>query len=59
MTLAKEGKIHHSIRRIRFEDINENLELLRDGDIIGRAVISYGAGGGRSPGKSVPAATAR
>jgi alcohol dehydrogenase, propanol-preferring len=42
MTLAQAGKIKHSIKRIRFEDINENLELLRDGDIIGRAVISYG-----------------
>jgi propanol-preferring alcohol dehydrogenase len=42
MALAQEGKIKHAIKRIEFEDINENLELLRDGDIIGRAVVTYG-----------------
>lgn len=42
MALAQAGKIRHTVKRIRFEDINENLELLRDGDIIGRAVIVYG-----------------
>lgn len=41
MALAQTGKIRHTIKRIRFEDINENLELLRDGDIIGRAVITF------------------
>ena len=40
-TLAQQGKIQHSIKRIRFEDINENLEMLRRGDIIGRAVIVF------------------
>lgn len=43
MALAQEGKIKHAIKRIRFEDINENLELLRDGDIVGRAVVTYDA----------------
>lgn len=41
VVLAQAGKIHHSIKRIRFEDINENLELLRAGEIIGRAVIVF------------------
>jgi propanol-preferring alcohol dehydrogenase len=56
LTLAQQGRIRHSIKRIRFEDINENLELLRDGDIIGRAVIAYGASTSRSGEQRVPAA---
>jgi alcohol dehydrogenase, propanol-preferring len=42
VALAQAGKIKHSLKRVRFEDINENLELLRDGDIIGRAVVTFG-----------------
>jgi propanol-preferring alcohol dehydrogenase len=41
LALAQQGKIRHSIKRIRFEDINENLEMLRRGDIIGRAVVVF------------------
>ena len=41
LALAQEGRIQHSIKRVRFEDINENLEILRRGDIIGRAVIVF------------------
>ena len=41
IALAKQGKIRHTIKVIRFEDVNENLELLRAGDIVGRAVITY------------------
>ena len=41
LALAQKGKIQHSIKKIRFEDVNENLELLRAGDIIGRAVIVF------------------
>lgn len=41
IALAKQGKIRHSIKVIRFEDVNENLELLRAGDVVGRAVIKY------------------
>jgi len=41
LALAQKGKIQHCIKRIRFQDINENLELLRVGDIIGRAVIVF------------------
>ena len=51
LALAQNGKIQHSIKRIEFKDVNENLELLRAGNIIGRAVIVFdvpwnGAGGG-------------
>lgn len=42
MTLAQEGKLRHTIKRIRLEEANENLELLRDGEVVGRAVIAFG-----------------
>lgn len=42
LAFAQAGKIKHAIKRVRFEDINENLELLRDGDIVGRAVVTFG-----------------
>jgi propanol-preferring alcohol dehydrogenase len=42
LALAQAGKIKHSLKRVRFEDINENLGLLRDGDIVGRAVVTFG-----------------
>jgi alcohol dehydrogenase, propanol-preferring len=41
LALAQKGKIQHTIKRIQFKDVNENLELLRAGDIIGRAVIVF------------------
>ena len=41
LALAQKGKIQHSIKRIKFKDINENIDLLRAGDIIGRAVIVF------------------
>ena len=41
LALAQKGRIQHSIKRIQFRDVNENLELLRAGDIIGRAVITF------------------
>jgi len=41
LALAQKGKIRHTIKRIRFQDINENLELLRAGEIMGRAVIAF------------------
>ena len=44
LALAQKGKIQHSIKRVRFQDINENLDLLRAGDIIGRAVIVFDVG---------------
>jgi propanol-preferring alcohol dehydrogenase len=41
ISLAQQGKIRHAIKSIRFDDINENLDLLRTGDIVGRAVVKY------------------
>jgi propanol-preferring alcohol dehydrogenase len=41
ISLAQGGKIRHAIKTIRFEEINENLDLLRTGDIVGRAVVRY------------------
>ncbi|WP_367871127.1 NAD(P)-dependent alcohol dehydrogenase [Luteolibacter sp. Populi] len=41
MALAAEGKIRHTVKTVRLQDVNENLELLRAGDIVGRAVIKF------------------
>jgi propanol-preferring alcohol dehydrogenase len=41
LALAQQGKIQHSIKKIRFQDVNENLDILRAGEIIGRAVIVF------------------
>jgi len=48
LALAQEGKIQHSIKRLRLEDVNENIEMLRRGDIIGRAVIVFDVDRGAS-----------
>jgi propanol-preferring alcohol dehydrogenase len=41
VSLVQQGKIRHTIKAIRFEDINENLDLLRAGEVVGRAVVKY------------------
>jgi alcohol dehydrogenase, propanol-preferring len=41
MALAGENKIRHSIKLFKFDEINENLDLLRPGDIVGRAVMKF------------------
>jgi propanol-preferring alcohol dehydrogenase len=41
IALAQQGKLKHNLTVVRFEDINENLELLRAGDIVGRAVMTF------------------
>src|ERR1700761_4804880 len=41
LALAQKGKIQHTIKPIRFQDVNENIELLRAGEIVGRAVITF------------------
>jgi len=41
MALAAENKIRHSIKLFRFDEINENIDLLRTGDIVGRAVMKF------------------
>ena len=39
--LVQQGKVSHTVKPIRFDDINENLDLRRNGDVVGRAVITY------------------
>jgi propanol-preferring alcohol dehydrogenase len=41
MALAARGKIRHTIKPIKFEQLNENIELLRAGEIVGRAVMTF------------------
>jgi propanol-preferring alcohol dehydrogenase len=41
VALAAQGKIRHTLKPITFEQINEHLELLRSGEIVGRAVVSF------------------
>lgn len=41
MALAAQGKIRHTIKTITFEQINENIDLLRTGEIVGRAVVKF------------------
>ena len=41
MALATENKVRHSIKLFNFEEINKNLDLLRTGDIVGRAVMKF------------------
>jgi D-arabinose 1-dehydrogenase-like Zn-dependent alcohol dehydrogenase len=41
VALAAEDKIRHSIKLFKFDEINENLDLLRTGDIVGRAVMKF------------------
>lgn len=41
VALVEKGKIKHSIEKVRFDDVNEALQRLGTGDVIGRAVIAY------------------
>jgi len=41
MALAAQGKIRHTVKPISLQQVNENLELLRTGDVVGRAVIRF------------------
>lgn len=41
IALAQQGRLRHVVKTIRFEDINEHLDLLRTGDVVGRAVVKY------------------
>ncbi|MGJ5816759.1 NAD(P)-dependent alcohol dehydrogenase [Paludibaculum fermentans] len=50
LALAQQGKIQHSTKRVGFKDINENLEMLRTGEIIGRAVVVFDVDAAAGPG---------
>ena len=41
MALAAGNKIRHSIKLFKFDEINENIGLLRRGEIVGRAVMKF------------------
>ena len=41
MALAAQDKIRHTIKLFKFEQINEYLDLMRAGDIVGRAVMKF------------------
>lgn len=41
ISLAKQGRIQHSIDIIRFDEVNATLDRLRSGAVVGRAVIKY------------------
>lgn len=41
LALAGAGSLKHNVNRVKLEDINENLEALGRGDVVGRAVIVF------------------
>ncbi len=41
VALAEQGRIRHTIQPIRFEQINDYIDRLRVGDIVGRAVVTF------------------
>jgi len=41
MVLATEGKIRHTVQTIAFDQINEYIDRLRTGEIVGRAVVKF------------------
>jgi alcohol dehydrogenase, propanol-preferring len=41
LSLAEAGLIKHNVTKVRLEDINQNLEALGHGDVVGRQVIVF------------------
>ena len=41
MALAAQDKIRHNLKIFKFEQLNEYLDLLRAGEIVGRAVMKF------------------
>lgn len=41
LALSAAGKIQHTITKVKLDDVNENLEALARGDVIGRQVIVF------------------
>jgi propanol-preferring alcohol dehydrogenase len=41
LALATAGQVKHTVTRVRFDEINETLEAIGRGDVLGRAVIVY------------------
>ena len=41
LSLAEAGRIKHNVTKVKLEDINENLEALGRGEVVGRQVIVF------------------
>ena len=41
LALAETGRVQHTVTPVRFDEVNETLEAIGRGDVIGRAVIVY------------------
>jgi alcohol dehydrogenase, propanol-preferring len=41
MALAAENKIRHTVNLFEFEEVNEYIDRLREGEIVGRAVLKF------------------
>ncbi|MGW7425896.1 zinc-binding dehydrogenase [Streptomyces sp. NPDC054813] len=41
LSLAEAGLVTHNVTEVRLEDVNENLEALGHGDVVGRRVIVF------------------
>ena len=41
MALAAQGKIRHTLKMFTFDQINEYIDLLRTGEVVGRAVMKF------------------
>jgi propanol-preferring alcohol dehydrogenase len=41
MALAADGKIRHKVNIIQFDALNQYIDLLRTGNVIGRAVMKF------------------
>jgi len=41
MALAAQDKIRHTIKTFKFDELNKYIDLLRTGDIVGRAVMTF------------------
>jgi propanol-preferring alcohol dehydrogenase len=41
LSLAEAGLVKHNATKVQLEDINENLEALGRGDVVGRRVIVF------------------
>ncbi|MET7401277.1 hypothetical protein ABZS66_48135 [Dactylosporangium sp. NPDC005572] len=39
--MAGAGQIHHTVTPISYEDVNEKLEALARGDVVGRQVLVW------------------
>ncbi|MFJ5221129.1 NAD(P)-dependent alcohol dehydrogenase, partial [Streptomyces sp. NPDC088354] len=41
LSLAEAGLVKHNVPKVKLEDVNDNLEALGLGDIVGRQVIVF------------------